>query len=73
MTKLIKKSPKHEVIFKKIKNDLSVDSPGVRLLCPTCWTVRAAALSSIAENYVTLRILGMRQKIKAGTVKCGHK
>ena len=55
MTKLIKRSPKREVIFKKFKNELSVDSPGVRLLCPTRWTVRAAALSSIAENYVTLR------------------
>ena len=55
MTKLIKKSPKCEVIFKKFKNELSVDSPGVCLLCPNRWTVRAAALSSIAENYVTLR------------------
>ena len=55
MTKLIKKSPKREVIFKKFKNDLSAASPGVRLLCPTRWTVRAAALTSIAENYVTLR------------------
>ena len=55
MTKLIKKSPKCEVIFIKFKNELSVDFPGVRLFCPTCWIVRAAALSSIAENYVTLR------------------
>lgn len=47
--------PKREVIFKKLKNDLSVDSSGVRLLCLTRWTVRAAALLSIAENYVTLR------------------
>lgn len=54
MTKLIKKSPKCEVIFQKFKNDLSADSLGVRLLWPTR-TVRAAALSSIAENYVTLR------------------
>lgn len=51
MTKLIKKSPKREVIFKKFKNDLSADSPGIHLLCPTRWTVGA----SIAENYVTLR------------------
>ena len=28
MTKLIKKSPKREVIFKKFKNELSVNSPG---------------------------------------------
>lgn len=56
MTKLIKKSPKCKVIFQKFKNDLSADSLGVRLLCPTR-TVRAAPLSSIAENYVTLREL----------------
>ena len=43
------------MLWKKFKNDLSAASPGVRLLCPTHWTVRAAALTSIAENYVTLR------------------
>ena len=37
------------------KDELSVDSPGIGLLCPIRWTVRAAALSLIAENYVTLR------------------
>ena len=40
------------MVFRKFKNDLSADSPGIRLLCQTCWT---AALSSIAENYATLR------------------
>ena len=55
MTKLIKKSPKREVIFKKFKNEVSLASPGIRLLCPTRWTVRAAALSSISDNYVILR------------------
>ena len=49
MTKLIKKSPKREVIFKKFKNEVSLDSPGIRLLCPTRWTVRAAALINIRE------------------------
>ena len=53
--KVNKKISKREVIFKKFKNELSVDSLGVRLLCPTHWTVRAAALSSIVENYDTLR------------------
>ena len=28
--------------------------PGIRLLCPTRWTVRAAALTSISENYLAL-------------------
>ena len=29
---------------------------GIRVLCPTHWTVRAQALSSIAENYEVLEI-----------------
>ena len=55
MTKLIKKSPKREGLFQKLKNDIACESPGIRLLCPTRWTVRAAALTSISENYVVLR------------------
>lgn len=55
MTKLIKKSPKREVLFRKVKDDVVCESPGVRLLCPTRWTVRAAALASISENYLALR------------------
>ena len=55
MTKLIKKSPKRETIFKRYKDDISCDSPGIRLLCSTYWTVRAAALTSISENHSTLR------------------
>ena len=39
MTKFIKKSPKWETIFKIFKDDVSCDSPGIRLLCPTRWTV----------------------------------
>lgn len=42
ITKLIKKSPKREVIFKKFKDDITAGSPGIRTLCPTRWTVRAA-------------------------------
>ena len=44
--KLIKKSPAREVIFKKLKAEMDTDSPdaGIRVLCPTRWTVRAASL-----------------------------
>ena len=55
ITKLIKKSPKRESIFKAIKNldeIITTGSIGIRLLCPTRWTVRTEALTSIAENYV---------------------
>ena len=47
ITKLIKKSPKREVIFQKIKDEVASGSPGVRILCPTRWTVRAEALTSM--------------------------
>ena len=56
ITKLIKKSPKREAIFKKIKEDVTTGSPGIRILCPTQWTVRAEALSSISENYEALQL-----------------
>ena len=54
MAKLIKKSPRRQVIFEKVKNDIGLDVPGIRLLCPTRWTVRASALTSISENYEAL-------------------
>ena len=56
ITKLIKKSPKRDSIFKKYKDDISRDSPGIRILRPTRWTVRAEALVSIAENYEALQL-----------------
>ncbi len=54
IAKLIKKSPRRDVCFTNIKSETSPDTPGIRLLCPTRWTVRASALKSIAENYTVL-------------------
>ena len=54
MSKLIKKSPRRQVIFQNVKNDIALDSPGIRLLCPTRWTVKAEAFTSISENYEAL-------------------
>ena len=52
ITKLVEKSPNRDAILKHIKDEISGDAvPGIRLLCPTCWTVRAEAFSSISENY----------------------
>jgi len=56
ITKLIKKSPKWEVIFQKIKDEVASASPGVCIWCPTQWTVQAEALTSIAENYQALQL-----------------
>ena len=55
ITKLIKKSPKREAIFKKIAADIKAGSPAIRILCPTRWTVRAEAFTSISENHQALQ------------------
>ena len=60
VTKLIKYSPpRQEHIFKEVKSatDASTGnhSPGVRVLCPTRWTVRADSLASIICNYEALQ------------------
>ena len=30
------------------------DAPGIRVLCPICWTVRVKVLQSILKNYEVL-------------------
>jgi len=59
ITKLIKYSPRREGILKELKsaNDVATGShsPGVRVLCPTRWTVRADSLASIIGNYAVLQ------------------
>ena len=52
ISKLIKKTPKRDAIFQKLKS--APDKPGFRVLCPTRWTVRAASLQSILDNYQVL-------------------
>ena len=47
ITKLIKLSPKRDSIIKNIKHDASNDGQGMRLLCPTQWTIRAKSLTSV--------------------------
>ena len=54
ISKLIKKSPKRDAVFQKMKSELSADTPGFRVLCPTRWTVRAASLQSVLDNYEVL-------------------
>ena len=54
ITMLIKKSPKRDAIFQKLKHDLATDTPSFRVLCPTRWTLRAASLQSVLDNYEVL-------------------
>ena len=56
ITKLIKCFPRREGIFQKLKGTiLSSGSPGIRILCPTRWRVRAESLSSIINNFKVLQ------------------
>ena len=57
ISKLIKYSPKRDAVFQKLKAEIQPGSPGVRVLCPTRWTVRADALKSILDNYTVLQEL----------------
>ena len=66
ITKLIKKSPSRDACFQRLKTEIAPDTPGIRVLCPTRWTVRAEALQSILENYQVLHELWMES---ADTVK----
>ena len=56
-SKLAKFSPKRDIQFEKLKAGLAPDSPGFRVLCPTRWTVRAASLKSVIDNYTVLQEL----------------
>ena len=70
ITKLIKKSPKRDVIFQKLKHDLATDTPSFRILCPTRWTVCAASLQSVLDNYVKFSsVFGRNPRICKLTVK----
>ena len=57
VTKLIKYSPKRDAVFEKLKEAVSPDNAGFRVLCPTRWTVRAASLQSVIDNYTALQEL----------------
>ena len=52
--KLVKNSPKRNAIFNNIRAQLEESLPGIRVLCPTRWTVRAKSLESILANYEIL-------------------
>ena len=57
VSKLVKFSPKRDVMFEKLKDKLAPDTPGFRVLCPTRWTVRANSLQSVLDNYSVLQQL----------------
>ena len=54
ISKLLKKSPKRDAAFEKLKASLAPEVPGFRVLCPTRWTVRGLSLQSVLDNYEVL-------------------
>ena len=71
VSKLIKYSPNCQAQFEKIREELSVESPSFRVLCPTGWTVRAASLKSVIGNYDALQQLWetSKERVANPTVK----
>ena len=57
VSKLVKFSPNRAAKLEKIRQELASDSPGFRVLCPTRWTVRAASLKFVLDNYLALQQL----------------
>ena len=57
ISKLVEKSPHQDATLQHIKQELSNASPGIRILCPTQWRVKANALKSIITNYEVLQLL----------------
>ena len=62
VSKLIKFSPKRDVMFEKLKDTIAPDTPGFRVLCPTRWTVRVNSLKSVLDNYIVLQELWEQAK-----------
>ena len=60
ITKLMKLSPRRYAIFLRLKEQLECSAPGIRILCPTRWTVPVDSLKNVFGNYVVLRELCKR-------------
>ena len=50
MCKLVKSSPKRAALLQQIKQEVLADIPGIHILCPIRWTVRADSVKSILDN-----------------------
>ena len=67
ITKQINKAPHRQAALEKLKQEVGSESSGVRILCPTRWTVRADTLHRILTNYDFLQTLweGSLESVKA--------
>ena len=57
IVKFIKYSPRRETLFQEVKGQLEEGSPGLRVLCPTRWTVHADSMASVLSNYTVLQAM----------------
>ena len=57
ITKLVKLSPRRCSVFQCLKDEIAPQDAGIRVLCPTRWTVKAEALKSIVDNFEVLQNL----------------
>ena len=48
--KHVKSSPKRDALLQQIKQEGQADIPGIHVLCPTRWTVKADLVKSILDN-----------------------
>lgn len=54
--KLIKLSPKRQEKLEQLKAEMQLDTPGLKVLCPTRWTIRAESYKRVLENYDALQL-----------------
>ncbi|XP_076348247.1 52 kDa repressor of the inhibitor of the protein kinase-like [Tachypleus tridentatus] len=52
--KLIKISPKCQGLLEKIKANINLETAGLKVICPTRWTVRGQSFDRIIANYEAL-------------------
>ena len=57
ISKLLEFSPKRDAMFDRIKEAISPETTGFRVLCPTRWTVRATSLQSMINSWKVLQEL----------------
>ena len=51
----MKYSPRRDTLFQNLKSKLTPDTPGIRVLCSTRWTVQANSLASILSYHTVLQ------------------
>ena len=54
------------MLFQKLKDEIAIDMPGIRVLCPTRWT----AIQSVLDNFEVL--LGVWENLKLQILTAKH-